>query len=512
MTQGTESVGGVLSNDSVEPGASVEVIDLPVHGVVNMAPDGVFLYVPEDNFHGTDSFTYRVTDTSGVSDQATVTIEVAAVNDAPVANPESYKLAEDGSLLVSLREDGVLANDSDLEDLELSAIQEGDVEHGVLIFNSDGTFTYTPAGDFFGTDDFSYRASDGLLQSGLITVTLVVDPRPDAPVAGNDSYTARENEPLAVELTAGSNGGQEAVVPYGAEWRFNDAGTDLGSAWRDPDYDDSQWDSGPAELGYGDGDEETRVGFGGSARNKNPTTYFRRTFPVSDADAVLSAVCRVFRDDGVVVYLNGTQIGIDNIDDNPAYDDFARSADDDGDEEIEFPPVPPALLREGNNTLAVEIHQSDRQSSDISFNLELEVSRDARNGVLANDLDLDGIGLTAVLETEPSNGEVVFNEDGTFVYMPGLNFEGEDSLVSLGIAHGAGRNASEILEHEGIHAPVSWQLKQDHPKRGFVWEVRKEELETSSAADFLMEATYKLCPAVQERLWIAAVNRLDRTH
>ena len=448
VTQGTESVGGVLSNDSVEPGASVEVIDLPVHGVVNMAPDGVFLYVPEDNFHGTDSFTYRVTDTSGVSDQATVTIEVAAVNDAPVANPESYKLAEDGSLLVSLREDGVLANDSDLEDLELSAIQEGDVEHGALIFNSDGTFTYTPDGDFFGTDDFSYRASDGLLQSGLITVTLVVDPRPDAPVAGNDSYTARENEPLAVELTAGSNGGQEAVVPYGAEWRFNDAGTDLGSAWRDPDYDDSQWDSGPAELGYGDGDEETRVGFGGSARNKNPTTYFRRTFPVSDADAVLSAVCRVFRDDGVVVYLNGTQIGIDNIDDNPAYDDFARSADDDGDEEIEFPPVPPALLREGNNTLAVEIHQSDRQSSDISFNLELEVSRDARNGVLANDLDLDGIGLTAVLETEPSNGEVVFNEDGTFVYMPGLNFEGEDSFsyqVSNGSASSSGTVVINVL-------------------------------------------------------------------
>ena len=86
------------------------------------------------------------------------------------------------------------------------------------------------------------------------------------------------------------------------------------------------------------------------------------------------------------------------------------------------------------------------------------------------------------------------------------------TMVFEGIAHGAGRNASEILEHEGIHAPVSWQLKQDHPKRGFVWEVRKEELETSSAADFLMEATYKLCPAVQERLWIAAVNRLDRTH
>jgi len=103
-----------------------------------------------------------------------------------------------------------------------------------------------------------------------------------------------------------------------------------------------------------------------------------------------------------------------------------------------------------------------------------------------------------------------FSARGPQVPIGTLVFEGEDRLVSLGIAHGAGRNASDILEYEGIHAPVSWQLKQDHPKRGFVWEVRKEELETRPAADFLMEATHKLCPTAQERLWTAAVNRLDQ--
>ena len=150
--------------------------------------------------------------------------------------------------------------------------------------------------------------------------------------------------------------------------------------------------------------------------------------------------------------------------------------------------------------------------------LELE---DAQKGELAaafeKVLSINGwVNVEPVVEDD-SRGETPglfswFSARGPQVPVGTMVFEGEDSLVSLGIAHGAGRNASEILEHEGIHAPVSWQLKQDHPKRGFVWEVRKEELETSSAADFLMEATYKLCPAVQERLLIAAVNRLDRTH
>ena len=132
-------------------------------------------------------------------------------------------------------------------------------------------------------------------------------------------------------------------------------------------------------------------------------------------------------------------------------------------------------------------------------------------------LSLNGwVNVEPVVEDD-SRGETPglfswFSARGPQVPVGTLVFEGEDKLVSLGISHGVGRNARDTLEHEGIHAPVSWQLKQDHPKRGFVWEVGKEELETRSAADFLMEATYKLCPTAQERLWTAAVIRLDQPH
>ena len=150
------------------------------------------------------------------------------VNDPPIAVPETYSVAEDGSLNVSIPGEGVLDNDSDLESEDLSAIREEDVEHGSLTLSSNGTFTYTPDEDYFGTDSFSYRASDGSLQSGVTVVTLTVEPRPDAPVTQDDSYVALENEVLEVIVTGGAVGGAETVVPYGANWRFNDTGTDLG--------------------------------------------------------------------------------------------------------------------------------------------------------------------------------------------------------------------------------------------------------------------------------------------
>ena len=102
-----------------------------------------------------------------------------------------------------------------------------------------------------------------------------------------------------------------------------------------------------------------------------------------------------------------------------------------------------------------------------------------------------------------------FSARGPQVPIGTLVFEGGEKLVSIGLSHGAGRNASAILSDEGIEAPSTWQLKQDHPKRGFVWEVNKTEVDTNSASTFLMEATYSLCLAAQERFWVVSVNHLN---
>ena len=69
-----------------------------------------------------------------------------------------------------------------------------------------------------------------------------------------------------------------ALLPFGSTWKYRDNGSNQGTAWRAAAFDDSAWSSGPAELGYGDGDESTVVSYGPSATAKYITTYFRKTF------------------------------------------------------------------------------------------------------------------------------------------------------------------------------------------------------------------------------------------
>jgi acid phosphatase type 7 len=167
------------------------------------------------------------------------------------------------------------------------------------------------------------------------------------------------------------------LVPTGAVWRYLDNGSDQGTAWRVAGFNDSGWASGPAQLGYGDGDESTVVSFGPDAANKYITTYFRRAFNVADASAYQSAVLRVLRDDGAVVYLNGTEVFRSNMPGGTVgYRTLASAAIDDS--TFHQASINPALLVSGNNMLAVEIHQANGTSSDISLDLELTASTTAQ--------------------------------------------------------------------------------------------------------------------------------------
>src|SRR5205085_2780121 len=109
------------------------------------------------------------------------------------------------------------------------------------------------------------------------------------------------------------SGTTETLVPAGAVWKYLDNGTDQGTAWRASGFSDAAWASGPAELGYGDGDEATAVRYGPDANNKYITTYFRKAFTVSNAAAVTALQLRLLRDDGAVVYLNGVEVFRSNM-------------------------------------------------------------------------------------------------------------------------------------------------------------------------------------------------------
>jgi len=194
--------------------------------------------------------------------------------------------------------------------------------------------------------------------------------------------------PTAVAL----NGSEVSATLINKEgiWSYLDDGSDQGTAWQTPGFDDSSWSTGQAEFGYGDGAggaEGTVVGFGGDFANKFITTYFRKEFAVNDVTRITALQLGLRRDDGAVVYLNGTEVWRNEM---PATGTITSTTlatnGAAGNDEIifhQYNDIPLALLAEGTNTLAVEIHQNAATSSDLSFDLELHATQPSDPSQLA---------------------------------------------------------------------------------------------------------------------------------
>ena len=176
------SAPGVLDNDNDVngDGLTAVLVTNPTHGTVSLNGDGSFTYNPDDDYNGADSFIYRADDGEDVGNLATVTITINPVNDAPVADDDSYSVVTGNMLSVSAS-DGVLDNDSDVDGDGLTAVLVTNPNDGTLILNSDGSFDYTPDAGFIGMDSFTYTANDGQLDSNVATVTITILPANTAP-------------------------------------------------------------------------------------------------------------------------------------------------------------------------------------------------------------------------------------------------------------------------------------------------------------------------------------------
>lgn len=146
----------------------------PLNGMLVLNSDGTFTYTPNLNFNGLDSFTFFANDGSSDSNIGTYNIVVNPVNDAPVvvngfANPNE-DLAFPGTLVP-------LATDTEGNALTFAAVSQP--LHGTVTVNTNGTFTYTPAANYFGTDLFTFRANDGSANSNLGVFNLNVSPVDD---------------------------------------------------------------------------------------------------------------------------------------------------------------------------------------------------------------------------------------------------------------------------------------------------------------------------------------------
>lgn len=268
----------------------------------------------------------------------------------------------------------------------------------VLTFLRDIAFDEPSAADMSATgreliirqEDFAQlwtRTNGQTVNSALeaAPVTIPVIGRPTEPngeavafdADGNGYYTLSESstaQPLYYFARTSGDAARlpQALVPAGATWKYLDTGSIQGTAWRNPSFNDTTWSSGPAQLGYGNGDEQTVVSYGGNANNKYVTTYFRKQFVVDNAPCLESLTLKLVMDDGAAVYLNGTNILNYQLAANAAYNTLAAATQATNVEDTWFSyPVNPALLINGTNTLAVEIHQAAVNDSDLSFDLQL---------------------------------------------------------------------------------------------------------------------------------------------
>lgn len=163
------------------------------------------------------------------------------------------------------------------------------------------------------------------------------------------------------------------LLEKGAVWKFNDSGTDPGEKWSASDFDDNTWKSGKTPLGYGDDNIVTTVSFGEDEKAKYPATFLRSDFTIPEDSGIVELRAELLCDDGAALYLNGKSIGRYNLGSDPVtHRTLARQSVSGAQEQayVSFK-IDPAALQPGKNIIAVSVHQSSPESSDLSFDLQI---------------------------------------------------------------------------------------------------------------------------------------------
>src|SRR6185503_8080215 len=181
---------------------------------------------------------------------------------------------------------------------------------------------------------------------------------------------------LAVALaSAGPLLAQTTAIARGSAWRWQADGTDLGTEWREPFYDDFLWDYGNAPLGYGQPGIVTTIPYGPDANNKWPTTYFRRSFTISvNPAAVQGLTMNVNYDDGFVAYINGIEVARRELPGGTITYTTQASSHESGSFEAIDLSGQTSVLSQGSNFLAIELHQTTAFSTDLYWDADLVYS------------------------------------------------------------------------------------------------------------------------------------------
>ncbi len=451
----TFNTGNVLTNDS-DPDNNLPLTAQITGNPTNaqsftLNTDGTFTYIPTANFNGIDSFTYVVRDSlGGTSSTTTVSLTVNPVNDAPTALPNSFVVNEDGVL-----SNNVLTNVTDPEgNTPLTAqIVSNPTNFQGFTLSSDGSFTYVPTPNFNGSDSFTYFVRDSLgAGSNTATVSLIISPVNDAPVANADTYRAVIDTPLTVTAPFGviandtdleneprsaiagvrtTTGGGTVTLNADGSFVYNPATGFSGADTFTYQATDSTALSNTATVTLTVGTNAAPIA--------TPDTDYRALPAVATTFNSFQGVLRNDTDpDGDIITAiagartsaNGATVTL-NADGSFTYrppagfigpDSFTYQVTDG------FVTSTPGTVSITVSNNAPPIANSDTGYRALAGRT---LTVDVLGNVLANDEDPDGGTLTAVagVRNTAGNGTVTLNADGTFIYTPQVAFLGTDTFI-----------------------------------------------------------------------------------
>ena len=420
----------VLGNDSDIDGnhtISISNSTLPSNGQLVIS-SAQFMYVPAENFVGTDSFTYTIIDGS-LTATATVTVTVNAVNDAPVAVDDSNETDED--TMVSIE---VLANDTDVDGDTLSIASVGTAANGTAVVNGTN-IEYTPNANYNGTDTFDYNVTDGNGEEDTATVTLTVNAVNDAPVAVDDNVTTNEDRRIIIEVLANDTDvdGDTLTVSIGNPTDINGSITMRNNNTRIryiPDADFFGTISFDYNVSDGNGGVDTAtVTVTVNAVNDAPVAVDDNVTTDEDRRIIIDVLANdtdVEGDTLTVSIGNPTDINgrinvrADNkIRYRPDVDFFGTISFDynvsDGNGGVDTATV--TVTVNAVNDAPVAVDDSNETDEDTMVSI----------AVLANDTDVDGDTLSIASVGTATNGTAIVN--GTNIeYTPAANFNGTDTF------------------------------------------------------------------------------------
>jgi VCBS repeat-containing protein len=421
----------VTGNDtpSGDGGNTWSVVSTTTHGTLVFNTDGTYTYTPNANFNGTDSFKYKVCDADGDCSEATVTITVVSVDDVPVAVNDNETVNEDGVLTAT-----VTGNDTPSGDGGNVWTVVSTTTHGTLVFNTDGTYTYTPNANFNGTDSFKYKVCDADGDCSEATVTITVNSVNDVPVAVNDNETVNEDGVLTATVTgndtpSGDGGNVWTVVSTTTHGTlvFNTDGTYTYT----PNANFNGTDSFKYKVCDADGDcsEATvtitvvSVDDVPVAVNDNETvnedgvltaTVTGNDTPSGDGGNVWTLVSTtthgtlVFNTDGTYTYTpNANYNGPDAF--------TYKVCDADGDcstATVNITVIPV-------NDVPVAVNDAVSTNEDVAIH----------STVAGNDTPSPDGGNVWSVVTTTTHGTLIFNTDGSYVYTPDANYNGPDAFT-----------------------------------------------------------------------------------